>query len=94
MRLFNAPERALALVGAEPREAAGGVVNRLERALEHRRDVGGRGGHREDVFESDRAGRKAVARRHQAIEHQRQEVAPRREGTRAHARRRIMPSAM
>ena len=100
MRLLDAPQNALAIVDVTPSEVSGavdprGLLDRLERAREPRLELEGRRGDSKDVVERDCArAREFAARRHQGVEHQRQEVALRGERHPFHARLRIIPSAM
>ena len=99
VRPLDTPEGTLTLVWAQPREATVdgplGLLHRLERAREERLELGGCCGDGEEVVERDHArAREFAARRDQGVEHQRQQVALRRERPQGHARLRMIPSAM
>ena len=97
VRLLDAAEHALAPVLVQRGEAGvtGGarrVLDRGEPARQERVDLGRSRGDRQHVIERDRPrSREPGARRHESVEHHREEIAPR--GQR-HERLRMIPSAM
>ena len=98
-RTLDTPEKILTLSGAQLRKrtditGAHGTLDGLESTRQQRLDLGRRGGHREDVVERQRAAfREGLARRHERVEHQSEQITLRRKPSERHERLRIIPSA-